>query len=74
VYTIPVQGSTALRITPPVASDSFMWTYGGNTWSPDGEWIVTVTVHQMWVVNVKTGLMLPLPWASDYSSPDWKPR
>jgi hypothetical protein len=51
-----------------------MWTYAGNSWSPDGEWIVTATVYQMWVVNVKTGLMLPLPWASDYSSPDWKPR
>jgi Tol biopolymer transport system component len=74
VYTIPVQGSTAQRITPQVSSDSFMWTYGGNTWSPDDEWIVTTTVYQMWVVNVKTGLMLPLPWASDYSSPDWKPR
>jgi hypothetical protein len=74
VYTIPVQGSTAQRITPPVSSDSFMWTYAGNSWSPDGDWIVTSTVNQMWVVNVKTGLMLPLPWASDYSAADWKPR
>ena len=51
-----------------------MWTYGGNSWSPDGEWIVTGTYQQLWVVNVKTGLMLPLPWSADYSAPDWKPR
>ena len=74
LYTIPVQGSTAQRITPTVTSDSFMWTYGGNSWSPDGDWIVTDTYGQLWVVNVKTGLMLPLPWSFDYSAPDWKPR
>ena len=74
VYTMPAQGSTAQRITPPVSPDSFMWTYGGNSWSPDGEWIVTGTFHQLWVVNMKTGLMLPLPWSENYSAPDWKPR
>jgi Tol biopolymer transport system component len=48
---------------------------GGNSWSPDGEWIVTSTLGQLRVVNVKTGLTLPLPWSLyDYSAPDWKPR
>jgi hypothetical protein len=74
VYTIPVQGSTAQRITPPVSSDSYMWTRAGNSWSPDGDWIVTGTYQQLWVLNVKTGLMMPLPWSRDYTAPDWKPR
>jgi hypothetical protein len=77
VYTIPVQGSTAQRITPPISADTtYLWMYtGGNSWSPDGEWIVTSTIGQLRVVNVKTGLTLPLPWSVyDYSAPDWKPR
>ena len=76
VYTIPVQGSTPQRITS-VSTDSDYWsTYAGaDSWSPDGEWIVTSTVgEQLRVVNVKTGLTLPLPWSYDYSAPDWKPR
>jgi tricorn protease-like protein len=77
VYTIPVQGSTTQRVTPPISPDTtylFMYT-GGNSWSPDGEWIVTSTLGQLRVVNVKTGLTLPLPWSLyDYSAPDWKPR
>jgi hypothetical protein len=48
---------------------------GGNTWSPDGEWIVSSTIHQLQLVNVKTGLTLPLPWSLyDYTRPDWKRR
>jgi hypothetical protein len=76
VYTIPVQGSTAQRVTPPVSTDSLpSWTYaGGNSWSPDGAWIVSSTLGRLQVVNVNTGLTLPLPWSYDYSAPDWKPR
>lgn len=73
VYTIPVQGSTAQKITPPVSSDSlYTASYAGNSWSPDGQWIVTGTFSELRVVNVKTGLTLPLPWSYDYGSPDWK--
>lgn len=63
-------------ITPPVSTDSLpSWTYtGGNSWSPDGEWIVSSTLGRLQVVNVKTGLTMPLPWSYDYSAPDWKPR
>jgi hypothetical protein len=51
-----------------------MWVYAGNTWSPDGDWIVTSSYPLLRVVNVKTGLTLPLPWSYDYSAPDWKLR
>lgn len=72
---MPVQGSTAQRITAPVSQYALgTWTFDGNSWSPDGEWIVTANAGELQVVNVKTGLTLPLPWSSDYSAPAWKPR
>lgn len=73
VYIMPVQGATAQRITPSISSDSVgSWVYAGNSWSPDGEWIVTSSYPMLRVVNVKTGMTLPLPWSYDYSAPDWK--
>jgi Tol biopolymer transport system component len=74
VYLLPVQGASAQRITPPVTKDSeYSWTYaGGNSWSPDGEWIVASALQRLLVVNVKTGLTIPLPWSEDYTDPDWK--
>jgi tricorn protease-like protein len=74
VYTIPLHGSSAQRITPLVSRDA-TWTYtSGNAWSSDGEWIVATTIDRMHVINVKTGLTLPLPWSDyDYSDPAWKP-
>jgi hypothetical protein len=77
VYTIPVQGSTTQRVTPPISPDTtYLFAYtGGNSWSPDGEWVVTSTMGQLRVVNMKTGLTLPLPWSLyNYTTPDWKPR
>lgn len=47
--------------------------YGANTWSPDGRWVIARTQQGLEVVEVATGLALPLPWSYDFSDPDWKP-
>lgn len=75
VYAVRVDGATAQRITPSVGTDPNQPSSygGGNSWSPDGEWIITGTQGRLHVVNVKSGLMLPLPWSADYTDPDWLP-
>ena len=77
VYTIPVGSSTAQRITPPISGYPIPeWSVnGGNAWSIDGEWIVSASLYRLYVINVTTGLVLPLPWSDhDYADPAWKPR
>lgn len=76
VYTVPVGGSAAQRLTPPPL-DSWTtppWAFNaGNAWSSDGEWIVSAALYRLYVINVKTGLVLPLPWSqNDYVGPAWK--
>jgi hypothetical protein len=75
VYVIPVQGTTAQRISPSSDPDaSSTWTPAGrSSWSPDGRWVISITFGKMRIINVKTGLTLPLPWSGDYTDPDWQP-
>jgi hypothetical protein len=47
----------------------------GFDWSPDGAWIVatnTTTTHLV-LINASTGLTLPLPFATGFSYPTWRP-
>lgn len=77
VYTIPVQGSAARRVTAQLLpySNTFPSNYmGGNAWTSDGQWIVTCATDRIYMVEVSTGLLLPLPWSEhDYTEPSWKP-
>lgn len=49
------------------------------SWSPDGQWLVVTTGSSMfgetssWIVQVATGLALPLGWTLRHSSAAWKP-
>ncbi len=49
----------------------------GFTWSPDGQWLVTVTSLGVTLVNVESGLSLPLGlargFAESLSQPAWRP-
>jgi hypothetical protein len=53
------------------------------SWSPDGRWIVTVGVDpkstapvygRIEIINVQSGLVLPLAWTSRMVFPAWRPK
>lgn len=48
------------------------------SWSPDGQWLVVTTGESVlgetsYIVQVSTGLAMPLGWTHRYSSAAWKP-
>lgn len=45
----------------------------GIGWSPDGEWLVWRANELLQLLHVESGLILPLPFARNYSHPTWAP-
>jgi hypothetical protein len=41
-------------------------------WSPDGEWLITRSATRLELINVKTGTILPLGWASGFIRPAFR--
>jgi Tol biopolymer transport system component len=50
-------------------------SYGdkGFDWSPDGRWIVARGPQSLEVIDTKTGMALPLGFATALTEPSWKP-
>jgi hypothetical protein len=42
-------------------------------WSPDGKWIISVRNAELVLIEVPTGLVLPLPWSQGLRQPAWRP-
>jgi len=42
-------------------------------WSPDGQWIVARGVNTLELLNVASGLTLPLGYSSNMNMPTWRP-
>jgi Tol biopolymer transport system component len=43
-------------------------------WSPDGQWIIATSTGPLDLINISTGLTLPLGWSRNaYGSPAWRP-
>jgi hypothetical protein len=45
----------------------------GFDWSPDGRWLVVRADTQLQLINVTTGLVLPLAWSGLIVQPAWRP-
>lgn len=42
-------------------------------WSPDGKWIIASRNAELVLIEVSTGLVLPLPWSRELRQPVWRP-
>lgn len=42
-------------------------------WSPDGKWIISTRNAELALIEVSTGLVLPLPWSRFLRHPAWRP-
>lgn len=79
-YTFPQSSSTGpIRLMAPNGSGIRQVTSGqfefGLDWSPDDRWIVgrNAASGRIEVVQVSTGLRLPLPFTAALSDPSWRP-
>lgn len=68
-------GDTLQLITHPLGV-SFGWqTYEQPfDWSPDGDWLIIRLGMALQLIQVETGLMLPLPWSTTIGQPAWRPN
>ncbi|HZS59466.1 MAG TPA: hypothetical protein VFA43_09365 [Gemmatimonadaceae bacterium] len=70
IYLINANGSGNHQLSAPGA------TYSSRiTWSADGQWIVARNLKTLVidVIQVSSGLTLPLPYTSNWYSPAWQP-
>jgi Tol biopolymer transport system component len=58
-------GTNSHTLTPAVSSDQF-------DWSPDGQWLVFCQDALLKLIQVDTGLLLPLAWSGGIAQPAWK--
>ena len=42
-------------------------------WSPDGKWLVLSYNSMIQLLQVDTGLLLPLAWSHPAGQPSWEP-
>lgn len=42
-------------------------------WSPDGQWIAIRAINEIDLIQIKTGVILPLSWSTNYHAPTWRP-
>jgi hypothetical protein len=70
ISVVNVDGSSNHIVSPP--SDPYNPAID---WSPDSQWIVAEQGldHIDRIINVASGLVLPLYWTSDFVSPTWAP-
>lgn len=45
----------------------------GLDWSSDGQWIIARNWEQLVLIEVATGMVLPLPWSQGLTQPAWRP-
>jgi len=78
-YAVANADGSGLRLLSPSHSTIFQ---DPPSWSPDGRWIVTVGVDpkasaplygRLEIINVQSGLVLPLAWTSSLTFPAWRP-
>jgi hypothetical protein len=62
-------GSGVRRVSAPGGA----YAEGSFDWSPDGAWIVARGPNVLELINVQTGLTLPLAFTAALSGPAWKP-
>lgn len=68
IFVIGSDGTGARQVSEPGR------VYGpkGLDWSPDGEWLVAKSSVTLDLVQVKTGLTLPLAFGETYFYPSWR--
>jgi hypothetical protein len=69
IYIVHPDGSGGRMIS----SAGMTWPNLGLTWSPDGEWVAARGETEIDLINVATGLTLPVSFTAAYSWPDWHP-
>ena len=76
IWTMPA-ASTAIesrRYYLPLAGGQTYGGFSGATWSPDGRWILTRAPARLVLIEVATGLVLPLAFGENLYFPAWRPR
>ena len=72
-------GRAALRIEPSIIIQALivrgpeLYLSNAVSWSPDGQWLVYHTHDRLALVQVATGLKLPLANTIGWSDPTWQP-
>lgn len=69
LWTVSSNGSGARRITPPESAHGW-----GLVWSPDGDWLATVSDvdQRIHVVAADNGTSIPLPFTEHFFFPSWR--
>jgi Tol biopolymer transport system component len=79
-YVMNADGTNVRSVVEARSSSSYLDV---PSWSPDGQWIVAVVrdpagyapvYGKLALVNVETGIMLPLGWTKQLMQPSWRPR
>jgi len=65
---VHADGTAARTISQ--AGDAFA---GAFDWSPDGQWIIARGATSLVLINVQSGLTLPLGFTSNFAQPTWRP-
>jgi hypothetical protein len=68
VHLVAADGSDTRQVSPP----GRRYAAGSLDWSPDGEWLVVRGEGTQEVIQVATGLALPLPYTANHPYAAWK--
>lgn len=66
-------GSNARIVFPPSGQPGIGGQVGGLAWSPDGRQLALIYLHNLWIVNVETGVAHQLTQDGGASKPVWMP-
>jgi Tol biopolymer transport system component len=69
IVVVASDGSGRRYLTPATR----VYAFQQMSWSPDGRWLLVRAEHGLEVIEVGTGLTLPLPFTALYSYAVWKP-
>jgi len=69
IFIVNADGTGARQ----VSADGRLYRSWGLDWSPDGQWLVARSDSSLDLIQVTTGLTLPLRYSSGFFSGSWKP-
>jgi len=68
IYTIDVNGANEVQVSQP----GRLYRSDALDWSPDGSWILARGQTALELIQVSTGLTLPLSYTDDYLAGSWR--